>query len=54
MRTLEEIKEAIASEYDPDLVVEVLEISTQELLDCFEEKLLEKLHKFEIEEFDEP
>ncbi len=45
--TLEEIKERIGSQYDPDLIVEVLEISTEELLDAFEEKLLAKLHKFE-------
>ena len=44
--TLEEVKEQITDRYDPDLIVEVLEISTEELLDAFEEKLLLKQDKF--------
>jgi hypothetical protein len=51
MKTLAELKELVASNYDPDLVVEVLEITTEELLDNFEDKLWEHRHKFlELEE----
>ena len=48
--TLEEVKEKINAEYDPDLIIEVLEITTEELLDCFEDKLVENLYKFDIGE----
>ena len=48
--TLEEIKERIILEYDPDLIIEVLEITTQELLDNFEDKLIENLYKFDVGE----
>ena len=48
--TLEEIKEKIILEYDPDLIIEVLEITTEELLDNFEGKLIENLYKFDVDE----
>tara|TARA_R110000744_G_scaffold49333_1_gene107158 strand:- start:308 stop:469 length:162 start_codon:yes stop_codon:yes gene_type:complete len=48
--TLEEIKERIVLEYDPDLIIEVLEITTQELLDNFEDKLIDNLYKFDVGE----
>ena len=48
--TLEEIKEKIILEYDPDLIIEVLEITTEELLDSFEDKLVDNLYKFDIGE----
>ena len=48
--TLEEIKERIVLEYDPDIVIEVLEITTQELLDNFEDKLIDNLYKFDVGE----
>ena len=41
MTLLEELKEKIGNNYDPDLIVEVLEITTEELLEAFEEKLIE-------------
>lgn len=44
--TLEELKARIAQTYDPDLVVEQLEITTEELLDKFEEKLEQYKFKF--------
>lgn len=47
--TFEEIKDYIINRYDPDLIVEVLEITTEELLDKFEDKLMQNLHKFEGE-----
>jgi|TARA_R100001480_G_scaffold61621_2_gene74091 hypothetical protein len=48
--TLEEIKEKIILEYDPDLIIEVLEITTEELLDNFEDKLIDNLYKFDVDE----
>jgi hypothetical protein len=48
--TLEEIKEKIILEYDPDLIIEVLEITTEELLDSFEDKLVDNLYKFDVDE----
>lgn len=46
VKTLPELKEFIIDNYDPDLVVEILEISTEELLNNFEDKLWDKRHKF--------
>ena len=51
MKTLSELKEYIIENYDPDLVVEILEITTEELLDNFEDKLWNCRNKFlELEE----
>lgn len=53
MKTLQELKEFIIDNYDPDLVVEILEISTEELLENFEDKLWDKRNKFKEQgEFD--
>lgn len=46
MLTLEELKERIIQTYDPDLVVEALEITTEQLLNVFEEELEENRNKF--------
>lgn len=40
------MKERIAAMYDPDYVVDILDISTEELLDRFEDKLLEKMDEW--------
>ncbi len=45
--TLEEAKERIVNQYDPDDIVEALEISSEELLDMFEDKLSDNRYKFE-------
>ena len=52
MLTLEEIKERILKVYDPDDLLEGLQITAEELLDRFEDKLLKKLEHFheELEE----
>ncbi len=48
MLTLEELKESIAAEgYDECLICDILEISTVELLDAFEDKLLLKRKEFD-------
>lgn len=44
--TLEEKKELIVDNIDPDLLVEIFNISTQELLDAFEGHLEEKWYEF--------
>ena len=55
--TMDEIKERILRMYDPDDLLEALEISAEELLDRFEDKLINRLDKFEeelqVEEEDE-
>jgi hypothetical protein len=49
--TMEEIKERILMFYDPDDLLEALEISAEQLLDRFEDRLINRLDKFE-EEFE--
>ena len=52
--TVEELKEKIADNYDPDLIVEVLQITTEELLDAFEDRLMDNRNKFiDLEEDNE-
>lgn len=43
---LQTLKERIAEKYDPDYIADMLNISSLELLDRFEEKLLEKVEEF--------
>jgi hypothetical protein len=54
---MDEIKERILRMYDPDDLLEALEISAEELLDRFEDKLINRLDTFEeelqVEEEDE-
>ena len=47
--TLDEIKERLLHQYDPDDLLEALQISSEEILDRFEDKLLIKLDKFTAE-----
>jgi len=47
--TLEEIKERLLRLYDPDDLLEALQISSEELLDRFEDKLIRKLDGFQEE-----
>jgi|TARA_R100001244_G_scaffold94305_1_gene70818 hypothetical protein len=51
-----ELKERIAILYDVCLLCEVLEIEPEELLDKFEDKLIEKMDKFTgvEDEYDTP
>jgi|TARA_R110002050_G_scaffold69827_1_gene150995 hypothetical protein len=51
--TLEEIKEKILHLYDPDDLLEALQISSEEILDRFEDKLIRKLDDFTEELEDE-
>jgi len=51
--TMEEIKERLLQRYDPDDLVESLDLSSEEILDRFEDKLINKLEHFEQELEDE-
>lgn len=46
MLTLEETKERILRAYDPDDLLEALQISAEEILDRFEDKLINRLDQF--------
>lgn len=46
--SLELLKERIADRYDPEYLVDVLGITTEEILDAFEEKLLAKAKNSEF------
>jgi hypothetical protein len=46
MLTLEETKEKILRFYDPDDLLEALQITSDELLDRFEDKLIVRLEEF--------
>ena len=45
--TLEEIKERLLRLYDPDDLLEALQITAEDILDRFEDKLLRKLDEFQ-------
>jgi hypothetical protein len=51
--TLEEIKERLLKSYDPDDLLEALEITSEQLLERFEDKLINRLDVFEEELEDE-
>jgi|TARA_R100001163_G_C5001168_1_gene150235 hypothetical protein len=46
---MEEIKERLLQRYDPEDLVEALDLSSTELLDRFEDKLINRLDAFEEE-----
>ena len=47
--TLEEIKERLLKTFDPDDLLEALQITSEEMLDRFEDKLINRLDVFEEE-----
>ena len=47
--TLEEIKERLLKSYDPDDLLEALEITSEQLLDRFEDKFINRLEVFEAD-----
>jgi len=51
--TLEEIKERLLKTLDPDDLLEALQITSEEILDRFEDKLINRLDVFEDELEDE-
>lgn len=53
MLTLDELRAKILLQYDPDEVLELLEITTENLLDAFEFRLAEQYDKLNKELCDE-
>ena len=51
--TLEEVKERLLKTFDPDDLLEALQITSEEMLDRFEDKLINRLDVFEEELEDE-
>ena len=47
--TMDEIREMILRRYDPDDLVDYLELTSEEILDRFEDKLINRLEMFEEE-----
>ena len=47
--TLEEVKERLLKTFDPDDLLEALQITSEEMLDRFEDKLINRLDVFEAE-----
>lgn len=58
MLTLDEIKERLLKLYDPDDILEALQITTEDLLDRFEDRVIYNLDAFneelleEVEDYD--
>ena len=48
--TPDELAERVAERYDPDMIVEILGISSKQLIDAFFEEFIEKRDKFKDEE----
>ena len=54
MLTLDELMEKIADHYDPDLIVDILEITSEELMMYFDDKVADMRYKFvDFEEKDD-
>jgi hypothetical protein len=47
--TLEEVKERLLKTFDPDDLLEALQITSEEMLERFEDKLINRLDVFERE-----
>jgi len=50
--TLEELKEAVARDYDAVLVVEALDISVEDLLEAFEDRLIRNRDLFTEDDYE--
>ena len=46
MLTLDELLAKIAEHYDPELIVDILEITSEELMMYFDDKVVEMRYKF--------
>jgi hypothetical protein len=51
--TLEELKEKLMENYDPDDLLEFLELSSEEILDRFEDKVIRRFEQLEQEFIEE-
>lgn len=45
MLTFEEVKEKLAEQYDPESICDLLGITSQELVEAFEDKIEAHFHK---------
>jgi len=45
--TMDEVRERVLARYDAEDLLEALDITSEELLDRFEDKFINRLHKFE-------
>jgi len=48
--TFEELKENILREFDPDMLLEILGITSEQLLDRFEDQLMKNMDLFTQED----
>ena len=46
-RTEHELMELISTRVDPDMLIELLDISTEELVDVLRDKIIERAYQFE-------
>jgi len=51
--TLDELRDKLLDQYDPDDLIELLQISAEELLDRFEDKLINRFETLQDEFLDE-
>ena len=50
MLTPEELAERVAERYDPDFIVELLELTSRQLLEAFMDEFIDKRDKFKDDE----
>ena len=48
MYTLEELMTHAAERYDPDIIVDLLDLSSNELIQAFPEKFIAHQHRFDL------
>ena len=51
--TLRELKDKLAERYDPELLLEMLEISSEDIVEAFEDKILARFDNLQDEVSDE-
>ena len=51
--TLEELQDKLMANYDPDDLLEFLELSSEEILDRFEDKVIKRFEQLEQEFIEE-
>jgi len=50
MYTLEELMSRVAERYDPDVIVDLLDLSSTDLIQAFPEKFIARQHTFDLPE----
>ena len=48
MYTLEEFMSRVAERYDPDVILDLLDLSSNELIQAFPEKFIAHQHRFDL------